>query len=107
MDSTENKIQNVATKDIKSVYELKESTAVLLITVITLIIILIALLYYFYYSGLRRKNCKTMDGIYGDLNGKIKAIDNSEQFNYTFKDYYIKSTNIRSKAYAIAHWQVL
>ena len=91
MDSTENKLQNVATKVIKSVYELKESTAVLLITVITLIIILIALLYYFYYSGLRRKNCKTMDGIYGDLNGKIKAIDNSEQFNYTFKDYYIKT----------------
>ena len=54
MDSTENKLQNVATKVIKSVYELKESTAVLLITVITLIIILIALLYYFYYSGLRR-----------------------------------------------------
>jgi cell division protein ZapA (FtsZ GTPase activity inhibitor) len=90
MDSTQN-IQNVANNVIKSVSQLKESTAVLLITVITFMIILIALLYYFYYSRLRSKNCKTMDGIYGDLNGKIKSIDNSDQFTYTFKDYYIKT----------------
>ena len=76
---------------IKSVSQLKESTAVLLITVITLMIILIALIYYFYYSRKKSNNCKTMDSIYGDSNGKIQSIDDSEQFNYTFKDYYIKS----------------
>ena len=76
---------------IKSVSQLKESTAVLLITVITLMIILIALIYYFYYSRKKSNNCKTMDAIYGDSNGKIQSIDDSEQFNYTFKDYYIKS----------------
>jgi len=76
---------------IKSVSQLKESTAVLLIVVITLIIILIAFLCYFYYSRLRSKNCTSMDTIYGDLNGKIRSIDSSEQFNYTFKDYYIKT----------------
>jgi len=91
MDSTQKNIQNVASNVIKSVSELKESTSVLLITVITIMIIIIALLYYFYYSRLRSKNCKTMNGIYGDLNGKIKSIDNSAQFNYTFKDYYIKT----------------
>jgi len=32
-----------------------------------------------------------MDSIYGGLNGKIQSIDDSEQFNYTFKDYYIKT----------------
>lgn len=90
MDTTQN-IQNVASNVIKSVSELKESTAVLLITVVTLMIILIALLYYFYYSRKRGNNCKTMDTVYGDLNGKIRSIDNSDQFNYTFKDYYIKS----------------
>ena len=76
---------------IKSVADLKQSTAVLLIVIITLIIILIAFLYYFYYSRLRGKNCQSMDSIYGDLNGKIRSIDNSDQFNYTFKDYYIKT----------------
>lgn len=91
MESTQNKLQNVATNVIKTVSQLKESTAVLLITVITLMIILITLLYYFYYSRLRSKNCKTMDTVYGDLNGKIRSIDNSDQFNYTFKDYYIKT----------------
>lgn len=70
----------------------KESIAVLIIVFITLIFILICLLlYYFYYIRLRSKNCKLMDSIYGDLNGKIKSIDNSEQFNYRFRDYYIKS----------------
>jgi hypothetical protein len=78
-------------KLIKSVTQLKESTFVLLIVVITLIIILIAFLYYFYYSRKRSNNCKTMDSIYGDLNGKIRSIDDSNQFNYTLKDYYIKT----------------
>ena len=32
-----------------------------------------------------------MDIFYGDLNGKIRSMDDSEQFNYTFKDYYIKT----------------
>jgi hypothetical protein len=90
MDTTQ-KIQETAKNVMKSLTQLKESTAVVLIGVITLMIILIALLYYFYYSRLRSKNCKSMDKIYGDLNGKIKSIDSSEQFNYTFKDYYIKT----------------
>lgn len=90
MDTTQN-MQNVANNIIKSVTQLKESTAVLLLVVITLIIIVIAFLYYFYYSGLRSKNCSSMDTIYGTLNGKIRSMDSSEQFNYTFKDYYIKT----------------
>jgi hypothetical protein len=90
MDTTQ-KIQETAKNVMKSLTQLKESTAVVLIGIITLIIILIALLYYFYYSRLRSNNCKSMDSIYGDLNGKIKSIDSSEQFNYTFKDYYIKT----------------
>jgi hypothetical protein len=70
---------------------MKESTSVILITGVTLMIILISMLYYFYYSRLRKQNCSTMDAIYGDLNGKLRSIDNSDQFNHTFKDYYIKS----------------
>ena len=76
---------------IKTITQLKQSTAVFLIVAITLIIILIALLYYFYYSGLKGRQCSTMNSIYGDLNGKIRSIDNTEQFNYTLKDYYIKT----------------
>lgn len=77
---------------------LKQSTASFLLFVITLIIIIIALLYYFYYagikyiySGLQEKNCSNMNSLYGDLNGKIRSIDSTDQFSYTFKDYYIKS----------------
>ena len=87
MDSQDKAINNA----IKSVTEMKESTSVFYLVTITLMIILIAFLYYFYYSFLRSKECSTMNSIYGDLNGKIRSIDNSEQFNYTFKDYYIKT----------------
>jgi hypothetical protein len=87
MSESEKTINNA----IKSVTEMKESTAVFLIIGITFIIILIAFIYYFYYSGLRKRECKNMDAIYGELNGKIRSIDDSDQFNYTFKDYYIKT----------------
>lgn len=87
MDSQDKAINNA----IKSVTEMKESTTVFYLVAITLMIILIAFLYYFYYSFLRSKECSTMNSIYGDLNGKIRSMDNSEQFNYTFKDYYIKT----------------
>jgi len=87
MDSQDKAINNA----IKSVTEMKESTSVFYLVTITLMIILIAFLYYFYYSFLRSKECSTMNSIYGDLNGKIRSMDNSEQFNYTFKDYYIKT----------------
>lgn len=87
MSNTEKSINNA----MKSLTEMKDSTSVVLIGVITTMIILIALLYYFYYSGLRSRECKTMNAVYGELNGKIKSIDSSEQFNYLFRDYYIKS----------------
>jgi hypothetical protein len=87
----EENIKEVFNKTINSIKNLKESTAIVLISTITLVIIFIAIYLYFYYSGLRSKNCSLMDSIYGNVNGKIKSIDNSEQFNYTFKDYYIKT----------------
>lgn len=76
---------------LKNVSEMKESTSVVLISIVTFLILLIALLYYFYYVSLRGRDVSKMNSIYGKLNGNIRSIDNSEQFNYTFKDYYIKS----------------
>ena len=63
----------------------------LLISIITFIFVIIMLLIIFSYIRLRGRNCNFMDSIYGNLNGKIRSIDNNEKFNYTFKDYYIKS----------------
>lgn len=86
-----NEPQKQATNLIHSISQLKQSTAVFLLTTVILIIILIAFLYYLYYSRLKKYNCSSMNSIYGELNGSIKSVDNSEQFNYTLKDYYIKS----------------
>jgi hypothetical protein len=76
---------------INDISNMKETTAIFLMTIVTIIIVIIALIYYFYYKSLRSKNCESMDYIYGNLNGKIRSIDSGENFNYTFKDYYIKS----------------
>jgi len=75
----------------KNITDMKDSTAVILLFVITLLIILIAFLYYFYYLTLKKKECKTMDSLYGELNGKIKSIYNSKVLDYPFRDFYIKS----------------
>jgi hypothetical protein len=83
--------QKAISNGISSMTEMKETTAIYLIIGVTFMIILIAFIYYFYYSGLRKRECKRMDENYGELNGKIRSIDRSEQFDYTFKDYYIKT----------------
>jgi hypothetical protein len=87
MSESEKTINNA----LKSLTEMKESTVVVLLVSITLLFILIAIIYYFYYSGLRSRQCKNMNDVYGELNGKIKSIDDSDLFNYAFRDYYIKS----------------
>ena len=87
MSESEKTINNV----MKSLTEMKESVVVVLLVSITLLFVLIAIIIYFYYSGLRSRQCKNMGNTYGDLNGKIKSIDDSDLFNYAFRDYYIKS----------------
>lgn len=69
----------------------KDTTAMMAIGAITLVLMLVALWYYFYYRNLRSNECKLMDAVYGDLNGKIHSMDNLSLSSYTFKDYYIKS----------------
>jgi hypothetical protein len=83
--------QDKAKALINDISNMNSATAVFLILIVTIIIVIIALIYYFYYKSLRSKNCESMDYIYGNLNGKIKSVDSGENFNYTFKDYYIKS----------------
>ena len=91
MDKISTTTQQNINNAVKNLTQLKDSTAIVLITFITFLIILISFLVYFYYSRLRSRECNKMKSIYGDLNGKIRSIDDTEQFKYTFKDYYIKS----------------
>ena len=86
------KISDYINNTVNSLSQMKETMSILIITIITLVIVLIAGLTYYYYSSLRSKECNTMDSVYGTLNGKILSIDsNLDKFQYTLKDYYIKS----------------
>jgi hypothetical protein len=91
MDNISTTTQQNINNAVKNLTQMKDSTAVVLITFITFLIILISFLVYFYYSRLRSRECKNMNTLYGDLNGKIRSVDDTDQFKYTFKDYYIKS----------------
>ena len=71
--------------------EFKTSYKTIAIIGITIIFCIIVLFYFIYFVRLRGRNCNFMESIYGDLNGKIRSIDNNKNFNYTLKDYYIKS----------------
>ena len=78
-------------KTIISFSKLNSPYGTLLIGIVASIFGLTVISYILYYTGLRARNCNFMDSIYGDLNGKIRSIDNNNNFNYKFKDYYIKS----------------
>lgn len=91
MDKISTTTQQNINNAVKNLTQMKDSTAIVLITFITFLIILISFLVYFYYSRLRSRECKNINTIYGDLNGKIRSVDDTDQFKYTFKDYYIKS----------------
>ena len=74
-----------------SMKQMNDSTVTLVTIVVTLTIVLVAIIYYLYYKFLKGRESSIFSIYYGELNGKIKSIDSSDQFNYTFKDYYIKS----------------
>ena len=84
-------LQDKTKQIINTLSNMKETTTIFSIIVVTIIIVIITFIYYYHYKTLRGKNCESMDYIYGELNGKIRSINKSEQFKYTFKDYYIKS----------------
>lgn len=87
MSNTEQTINNAY----NSMKQMNDSTITVVTIVITLTIVLVAILYYLYYTFLKGRESSIFSIYYGELNGKIKSIDSSDQFNYTFKDYYIKS----------------
>jgi len=78
--------------------DMQEGTVIMALSVVTMTVILIALMIYFYYSGtlfsdgMKVRDCKYMDDLFGTLNGKIASIDpNNEAYQYSLRDYYIKS----------------
>jgi hypothetical protein len=77
---------------------MQEGTALKAFKIVTTFIILLSFMVYFYYSGtifsdgMKVRDCKYMDDMFGTLNGKIKSIDvNLESYQYSLRDYYIKS----------------
>lgn len=75
-----------------TVSNLKDPAVMTILIVIIFIVILISLLYYFYVRSLSSQECKSMDALYSELNGKIRSISSSDpNCGYLFRDYYIKS----------------
>lgn len=95
MDTTEiiNNLKYFANKIMYffiSLYQKLNTTIVL--SVITLIIVIAGIVYYFYMITLQSRECRKMTDRYGDINGKIKSIDfSNDNFNNPLRDYYIKT----------------
>ena len=69
------------------------STVKNILSFLTVFIIIVAVLVWLiYYSPLQSNECSMMTNVYGTLNGKIHSFDPTlENYQYTLKDYYIKS----------------
>jgi hypothetical protein len=86
------------TEGMKTLTEMNDNTVLRALSIITMTVMFITLAVYFYFSGtlfssgLRARDCKYMDTMFGSLNGKIKSVDpNNEMYQYSLRDYYIKS----------------
>ena len=89
---------NAFNNGMKTLTEMNDNTVLRALSIITMTVMFITLMVYFYFSGsifssgLRGRDCKYMDTMFGSLNGKIKSVDpNNEMYQYSLRDYYIKS----------------
>ena len=80
------------------ILNMKDNNVVFAFSVITILIIIIIIFVYFYYSGsiftdgMMERDRKSMNKIYGTLNGKLRSIQpENEMYQYSLRDYYIKS----------------
>ena len=83
-DTTSNVLSKIA--------NIKEVTLTRILYTIIGFIMAVIIGYFLYYTGLRRRECKKMSTIYGEVNGKIRsAATDSNSNTYGLRDYYIKS----------------
>jgi hypothetical protein len=87
----------VGTSVFDKLTSMNDSSAVFAISVLNIIIILIAIMVYLYYTGtifskgLRERDCKLMEEIYGELNGKLSTVIDPATLDLTIKDFYVKT----------------
>jgi hypothetical protein len=81
----------------ENIRNMNDSTAVFALSVLNIIILLMAIMVYLYYTGsifskgLRERDCKMMNEIYGELNGKISTVIDSKILDFTLRDFYVKT----------------
>ena len=72
--------------------QMKTSSSTFIISILILLVLAVTIYYSIYYRNLQKNECNTMTELYGDLNGKIISIrPHMPKFQYTLKDYYIKT----------------
>jgi hypothetical protein len=78
---------------------LNENFAAIIINILLIVAIVLMVWNYFYTINMEPKECKEIDKLYPSVNGKISSIttnqnsgtDATNNYTYTFKDYYIKT----------------
>jgi len=91
-------IKSVNASDIfNKLSSMNDSTAVFALSVLNIVIILMSIMVYLYYTGsffskgLRERDCKLMNEIYGELNGKISTVIDADTLKLDLKEFYVKS----------------
>jgi len=74
------------------IYLYQKINITLVLTALTLIIIIGSIIYLIYIYNLKSSECKKMTSIFGEINGKIKSIDlTNDTFKNPIRDYYVKT----------------
>lgn len=76
---------------IDGVKNMKDKYVVIILTMIIVGIIISMIVFYYRIFTLEQRKCNENNDLYPSINSHIRSINNSENFKFMFRDYYIKT----------------
>ena len=74
------------------VNKLREKYLLTILGVLIVVVVVLVIWFYYKLSILERTTCKTFNDLYPKMNGQIRSIiPKKKEFQYYFRDYYIKT----------------
>ena len=90
MESSQNN-NDVLGGVIDKVKNIKEKYIVMVLAIMIVSILVSLVVFYYRIFTLEKRKCEEYDDMYPSVNAHIRSINNSENFKYMFRDYYIKT----------------
>jgi hypothetical protein len=93
-NSTLSMVKNILSNPSKLIANMNEQFASVVVYVIVILLFILMIINLYFDMTLESSTCKYMDGMYSNVDGKLRPIDANKSdptLQYTLRDYYIKT----------------